>query len=391
MATKLVAVLLPLLCFDGVLSGVAFNSVPANINSDFYNDFRQLLKLSASLHSKNENQKRNYIVDSQQPTPSASAELIPQEVENWPETDLNLGQVSGVSVNIHQQPVIFHRADRVWDASTFDYNNNYKHRNLGPISSHTVLTLDPQTGRILKEWGKNLFYMPHGLTIDHHNNMWITDVARHQAFKFRADMNEPELIFGQNFEPGDDNDHLCKPTSVAVASTGEIFIADGYCNSRILKFTALGHHMRTIPSGNECLSLSVPHHTALIESLDRICVADRENKRVVCPSAELRDNKRSSTQPLTIQTPDMGRVFGIAAVGEIIYAVNGPSFTFDMQLPVQGFIISAENETVIGDWGPFEKFQNPHAIAASPNTSSLYIVEIGPNKVWKFKLVHGKQ
>ncbi|XP_031334996.1 peptidyl-alpha-hydroxyglycine alpha-amidating lyase 2-like, partial [Photinus pyralis] len=278
---------------------------------------------------------------------------------------------------------------RFFSSSTFDYNNNYRHQKLGPITSHTVLTLDPQTGRVLKKWGKDIFYMPHGLTIDHHNNMWITDVARHQAFKFCPDMDEPQLIFGQNFEPGDDKDHLCKPTSVAVASTGEIFIADGYCNSRILKFTALGRLMRTIPSGNECLSLSVPHHTALIESLDRICVADRENKRVVCPSAEL--SERSLTQPLTIQTPDMGRIFGIAAVGEIIYAVNGPSLPFDMQLPVQGFIISAENETVIGDWGPFEKFQNPHAIAASPNTSSLYVVEIGPNKVWKFNLVRGKQ
>lgn len=390
MATSLVAVLLPLLCFDGVLSADAFNSVPANINSDFYNDFQQLLKLSASLRSRNENQKRNnYIVESPSPAPPASSELVPQEVENWPEVDLNLGQVSGVSVNVHQQPVIFHRADRVWDIGTFDYNNNYRHRELGPISSYTVLTLDPQTGRVLKKWGKDIFYMPHGLTIDHHNNMWITDVARHQAFKFRPDMDEPELIFGQNFEPGNGNDHLCKPTSVAVASTGEIFIADGYCNRRILKFSALGHLMRTIPSGKEFLSLFVPHHTALIESLDRICVADRENKRVVCPSAEL--SERSSTQPLTIQTPDMGRIFGIAAVGEIIYAVNGPSLSSDMQLPVQGFIISAENETVIGDWGPLEKFQNPHAIAASPDTSSLYVVEIGPNKVWKFKFVRGKQ
>ncbi|KAK4885477.1 hypothetical protein RN001_001748 [Aquatica leii] len=381
MATKFVAVLLSLLCFDGILSAIAYESIPANLNSDFYNDLRQLLKLSASLHSKSANEKRNDII--KDTTAAQSSYLVPQEVENWPETNLNLGQVSGVAVNTNEEPVIFHRGDRVWDINTFDYQNNYAERELGPISTHTVLTLDPKNGRVIKKWGKNLFYMPHGITIDHHDNMWITDVALHQAFKFRPGKDAPDLVFGVRFEPGIDDYHLCKPTSVSVASTGEIFIADGYCNSRILKFNALGRLMRTIPSDNTgCLSLAVPHHTALIESLDRICVADRENKRVVCPSSELRTNKQSSTQALTIQTPDMGRIFGIAAVGEIIYAVNGPS-SFDM--PVQGFTISVENETVIGVWGQ-KKFSNPHAIAASSATNSLYVVEIGPNKVWKFKL-----
>ncbi|KAF5301336.1 hypothetical protein FQA39_LY10734 [Lamprigera yunnana] len=336
---------------------------------------------------QDEDEKQNY-VEEQYPV-TLSSHLKPQEVKNWPKEELKLGQVSGVSVNVLQQPVIFHRADRVWDINTFDENHHYRQRNLGPITSNTVLTLDPETGKVIDEWGKDLFYMPHGITIDHHNNIWITDVALHQAFKFKPNSDTPDIIFGKHFEPGSDRDHLCKPTSISVASTAEIFIADGYCNSRILKYNALGNLIRVIPSGGfftECLSLYVPHHTALIESLDRICVADRENRRVVCPSAELRTNKKSTIQPLTIQTPDMGRVFGIAAVGEIIYAVNGPS----MQLPVQGFTISAENETVIGDWGPSEKFHNPHAIAASPKTSSLYVVEIGPNKVWKFKLVPGR-
>lgn len=45
------------------------------------------------------------------------------------------------------------------------------------------MTLDPKDGSILGEWGANLFYMPHGLTIDSHDNIWVTDVALHQAFK----------------------------------------------------------------------------------------------------------------------------------------------------------------------------------------------------------------
>nr|CAI5831463.1 unnamed protein product [Callosobruchus analis] len=40
---------------------------------------------------------------------------VPRAVKKWPVEDLHLGQVSGVSVNSALQPVVFHRADRVWD------------------------------------------------------------------------------------------------------------------------------------------------------------------------------------------------------------------------------------------------------------------------------------
>jgi len=36
--------------------------------------------------------------------------------------------------------------------------------------------------------------------------------------------------------PGTSNDCFCKPTDVAVSKSGEFFVADGYCNSRIMKF-----------------------------------------------------------------------------------------------------------------------------------------------------------
>lgn len=68
-------------------------------------------------------------------------------------------------------------------SSSFNSTHHYQHINLGPIKEPTILTLDPKTGRILGEWGADLFYMPHGLTIDRHDNLWVTDVALHQAFK----------------------------------------------------------------------------------------------------------------------------------------------------------------------------------------------------------------
>ena len=52
-----------------------------------------------------------------------------------------------------------------------------------PIQSNTILTLD-NNGGIQNEWGSGLFFMPHHLTIDSQNNVWVTDVALHQIFKF---------------------------------------------------------------------------------------------------------------------------------------------------------------------------------------------------------------
>ena len=63
-----------------------------------------------------------------------------------------------------------------------------------------------------------------------------------QVFKFgpRGGNGTPLLTLGTKFEPGSDDAHFCKPTSVAVMHDGSFFVADGYCNTRILKFGPTG-------------------------------------------------------------------------------------------------------------------------------------------------------
>lgn len=48
------------------------------------------------------------------------------------------------------------------------------------------------------------------------------------------------LELGKKLQPGSGDGEFCKPTSVAVLPSGEFFVADGYCNSRIIKYTAAG-------------------------------------------------------------------------------------------------------------------------------------------------------
>ncbi|KAK9886576.1 hypothetical protein WA026_017505 [Henosepilachna vigintioctopunctata] len=313
---------------------------------------------------------------------------VPKAVSNWPQEELRLGQVSGVAVNSASQPVIFHRPGRSFDQYTFNASSHYQHIADGPITEPTVLTLDPRTGKVVGKWGANFFYMPHGLTIDKHDNMWITDVAMHQGFKFKPGELEPSLVFGEKFQPGSFEKNLCMPTSFAIASTGEIFLADGYCNSRILKFNAAGQLMKVIPNKHEFLSLQIPHGLALLESIDRICIADRENMRVVCPRAGLYGLQGRKEPPLTIQEPDMGKVYDVSVRGNLIYAINGPTSGV---IPIVGLTIDPQNEKIIDRWSPPDGgFNLPHAIAVCPNGSSLYVAEINPNKIWKFELVPPK-
>jgi hypothetical protein len=89
-----------------------------------------------------------------------------------------------------------------------------------------------------------MFYMPHGLTIDHAGNIWLTDIAMHQVFMFKStDLTHPALTVGEMFQPGSGPTQLCRPADIAVMKNGDFFVADGYCNSRIIKFNRKGEYI----------------------------------------------------------------------------------------------------------------------------------------------------
>lgn len=75
--------------------------------------------------------------------------------------------------------VVFHRVDRIWNAETFDVQNRFKQQDLGAIADNTIVTFDRETGNVVSEWGKNMFYMPHGLHING-KYYYITDVGKNK-------------------------------------------------------------------------------------------------------------------------------------------------------------------------------------------------------------------
>ncbi|XP_032191537.1 peptidyl-glycine alpha-amidating monooxygenase isoform X12 [Mustela erminea] len=323
--------------------------------------------------------------------PEHTGDFHVEEALGWPGVYLLPGQVSGVALDLKNNLVIFHRGDHVWDGNSFDSMFVYQQRGLGPIEEDTILVIDPNNAAVLQSSGKNLFYLPHGLSVDKDGNYWVTDVALHQVFKLDPNSEgSPLLVLGRSMQPGSDQNHFCQPTDVAVdPDTGTIYVSDGYCNSRIVQFSPSGEFItqwgeessRNNPKPGQ---FSVPHSLALIPHLGQLCVADRENGRIQCFKTDTKEFVRE------IKHASFGRnVFAISYIPGLLFAVNGKPF-FGDQEPVQGFVMNFSSGEIIDVFKPVRKhFDMPHDIAASGD-GTVYVGDAHTNTVWKFTLTERK-
>ncbi|KAM5260833.1 peptidyl-glycine alpha-amidating monooxygenase isoform 7-T15 [Hipposideros larvatus] len=317
--------------------------------------------------------------------PDHTGDFHVEEALDWPGVYLLPGQVSGVALDPKNNLVIFHRGDHVWDGNSFDSKFVYQQRGLGPIEEDTILVIDPNNATVLQSSGKSLFYLPHGLSVDKDGNFWVTDVALHQVFKLDPNSKKgPLLILGRSMQPGSDQNHFCQPTDVAVdPDTGNIFVSDGYCNSRIMQFSPSGNFITQWGEESSGINpkpgqFSVPHSLALVPHLGQLCVADRENGRIQCFKTDTKEFVQE------IKHASFGRnVFAISYVSGLLFAVNGKPY-FGDQEPVQGFVMNFSNGEIIDVFKPVRKhFDMPHDIVASEE-GTVYVGDAHTNTVWKF-------
>ncbi|XP_077441670.1 peptidyl-glycine alpha-amidating monooxygenase isoform X3 [Vanacampus margaritifer] len=307
----------------------------------------------------------------------------------WPQNSLQLGQVSGLAIDSDSNLVIFHRGDHHWGPDSFDSQAVYQHRFLGPIQQSAILVVKADNGNILKASGRNLFYLPHGITMDKDNNYWVTDVALHQVLKVSSDGGDRTLLsLGEAFTPGSDHNHFCQPTDVAVDfETGNIFVSDGYCNARILQFSAEGKYLSEWGAGSSDrrrrIPFRIPHSLAFLPARKEVCVADRENGRIQCFIAQTGEFVKE------IKKEEFGEsVYAITfspAGGEdgIIFAVNGKSM-YRNSLPPIGFAINYATKDIVDTFSPKKReFIMPHDIAVTKN-GSIFVGDAITKTVFKF-------
>jgi peptidylamidoglycolate lyase len=140
-------------------------------------------------------------------------------------------------------------------------------------------------GQYIRGFGTGLFSAdggPHSIGVDRDGFVWATDRNANVVYKFTPEGNVV-MTLGQKGVKGDNTsrDAFDGPSNVAVAANGDIFVTDGYGNSRIVKFSRDGAFLKIIggQKGKEPGQFDLPH-AVLIDSKGRLVVTDRNNGRI---------------------------------------------------------------------------------------------------------------
>lgn len=296
-------------------------------------------------------------------------------VKDWPQLSPGfiLSPVSGVAVDNEQNIFILQRTGRHWTEPFPD----------SLISANTIFLLDRLTGKILNSWGSNLFIMPHGLTVDTENNVWVADVGLHQIFKFSHD-GQLLMKLGEAKIPLNDSLHFNLPTDVAIAGDGSFYVSDGYGNSRVVKFSNEGKYLfEWGQKGDKPGEFNTPHMIDL-DANGNVYVADRENSRIQKFSAdgrflkEWRSTEATQLYSLTV-VKSTSRLFAVDLLTVNDTLVKGSDIIqFDSTM------------TILSRFGRSTTNSGPlldlHDIAVDDD-ESIYVCGTEALKLFKFKKV----
>jgi DNA-binding beta-propeller fold protein YncE len=240
-------------------------------------------------------------------------------------------------------------------------------------TGHPVVVFDAQ-GNYLFSFGEGLLTEPHTCRVDAAGNVWVTDFALHQVIKFSPD-GVPLLTLGVRGRRGRDATHFSGPTDVAFAPNGDVYISDGYGNSRIARFTASGQFIGEWGSwGKGPGQFKIPHSLA-IDANGRVYVADRTNKRiqVFTPTGEFITYWKLKDRPNSVfVTPD-----------QRVYVANWKTNSvsiFDL------------NGQLLGQWGRGGRtpgrLNEPHMLTVD-DQGEVFIAEAGAKRIQKWVVPGG--
>ena len=173
---------------------------------------------------------------------TASPELVLEAVPNFLQTpaDGNLIQPTGVAINSKGHVFAFNKGNR--QLMEFDENGQY-----------------------IRSLGHGIFKDPHGLRIDRHDNIWTTDLVSHLVIKMNPS-GRVEMVLGENGASGLFNDtrkmvKFFKPADIAIARNGDIYVADGYGNHRVVHMDQHGNLIKAWgEKGKEDGNFDNPHN-----------------------------------------------------------------------------------------------------------------------------------
>ncbi|MCC9078214.1 peptidyl-alpha-hydroxyglycine alpha-amidating lyase family protein [Litorilinea aerophila] len=146
-------------------------------------------------------------------------------------------------------------------------------------SEHPLVIFDTE-GNFLDSWGEGILQDAHGIFIDAEDNVYCTERNTHCVHKFDRH-GRLLLTLGTPGQQGAaDGDPFRLPTDLAVASTGELFVSDGYGNARVHKFSPDGRLLLSWGEWGDGPGQFALSHCVRVDRYDRVWVCDRTNCRI---------------------------------------------------------------------------------------------------------------
>jgi sugar lactone lactonase YvrE len=155
---------------------------------------------------------------------------------------------------------------------------------------HCIVVVDA-SGNIIEDWTRwdKMLRRPHAVYIspyDPEKRVWIVDDYRHAIFIFSNDGKRLLQTIGEPNVHAADDKHFYRPTFIAWLPDGTFFVADGYANTRVVKFDKNGKYLTawgekgTPPNEKRPGYFNNVHGVAVDPQTRRVFVNDRQNHRV---------------------------------------------------------------------------------------------------------------
>ncbi len=216
-------------------------------------------------------------------------------------------------------------------------------------------------GKFLSSWGEDIFKKPHGIWISPNDEIYTTDTVDHTVRKFSLS-GELLMTLGTVDKPGDPGMPFNQPTRAVLSQSGELYVSDGYGQSRVHRLTPDGEVIVSWGApGKGPSEFNLPHDVT-VDKNERVYILDRGNLRCQI----FNSNGEYLTEWRDLRSPN--DLF-IDADDVIHIAEGGQRIT----------IMTLEGE-VIGRWGekgtaPGQFSDSPHGIW-SDSHDDLYVSEV---------------
>ncbi len=234
-------------------------------------------------------------------------------------------------------------------------------------SEHHLVVFD-RDGCFLEEWGADTLQDAHGIYIDAEDNVYCTEHSSHCVYKFNPH-GDLVMTLGIPGKPAaNERDPFNQPTDLAVASTGELFVSDGYGNARVHKFSPDGGLLLSWGERGDGAGQFALPHCVRVDKYDRVWVCDRENNRI-----QLFDmDGNYLEQRAGLRRPDA------------VFFDPNEDVVYVAELDYQVSIHTLDGERIT-QWGDGRKSDMPGKFLACPHgiwvdaQGDLYVAEVGEN------------